>query len=1255
MNTMSSIKILDGFKAVLDTYSLKFDGIKTRASNRGKEIGDERKKYDDELSELFQFIENEKTRLIERAYTVDSDDRKLHQERQQEIEASIRKRKKYYDNKISEINHAVETRKEYVDSCINLLQSTVEIFALFFNCEYLHKKNKKKSILRDFPGNLSPLFGISKDDVLYWYKKYKYAFGETTVEYLHNAFLRIGATVESFLYDSSRHAIKIDESGIIDVVHLLCQEIRSANEIDYNKKKAKMRLEQQEHIENSVYIYVQIILAHKKMQEQRNPAFADIEADGNRAVSNLLAQKSNEIDSLEKTKSQYVSHLQETLDAIKKQYQEKIHNYHNKEDEYYDIIGKRRQKSSESAQKEREATVVELSESLNQYFDKCLDGITVGLSAEPISVREFVALGSNFEVMGSGRSYKTPDDYRTYMCAGSIRFDYANMVGYRLHSHLLKTTRDFLSNYFSGVSGSLFAIDDDGITMPFVVDFTYFEGLCFDYPSEKYDFARQSCQSLMFHMLTDTKASSVYYTMIDSKLPSGFFSIFNSFRGTDARTVAILNNNKVFNTELDIADIMRKQRSAQTTTSGNFGFENIIECNRSMKARKRPINILFITDSANDALLHNAYNDIKTVISGTKHGYSCVFMRSIDSRQSGTTLNSLDFKGTVLEFIDGYLYHVHGTDYNVDFLPLPSTDDITATGNAVSECFRSSTFESIDFEESNSISKIENADQGIIVDGIMYDENNTQVFYELNDIYLNGLILGDPGFGKTKLIHAIIAGMMRKYSPDSVRIHILDYKHHSLGTSVYTRMSLPHIGIVSNLTNRVLGLNFLKYIDAQMNSRAGSYDDSNENIDKFNTYMSWCREQKTLGREAQSYPREVVFIDEVQELIGKNDKISEQCIDIIKKILKLGRASGVHLIMSTQWLLNIEDMIDVELLDTGTQNKVLFYSQGGYGSLKVNPEMIDAVIEKGQALYKLGGIEKVVDVALIEGQEEINFLKKIERTYQLSNTPCNTVMLRNRINDGVSSEFVRFYNGEDIDFSNSPILIGESLEFNKIFALKPNKGLIKFMMISQEQESKHSVFATVILCLLAYIFKSKIQLNGHIMFADFANNCDIVRDTIADALSEANCDAFHYYDSFTAINGIKEQIRSLKDANAEMYVFVNDVGEAMKAHGFNDLFKEINNKIKVNLFVFGDSAEQMTAFEADTICDHSEFIRAIGIGKDSDFSYMLGKCEELDCERGHVVFCRGYDSKNHEIVPFEYETNKNWVKNFIKKIFKKGE
>ena len=1231
---LDSKVILDGFQIILDEFSKVFTKIKTEDETARNNLDILRRQNHDALEAAAKDAEEKRKKAINTASREKERDEIA-------IDSAISSINNIRQGRIEERKAESDCQKRAIESEIDRIEKAEAVLASFFRCDNNYDKSpiRYDDFTKKFPHEYRE-YGISPrgENPYFWYKKHQFVYGKTEVSFMLEAKERLGA---------------MDDKSDLFIVGKIISEISAANGFH----SFKMRKQREIHIQNALYAFVQLEALLYRLTYSKAERLEEIDKKTEADIERINDEANCSIDKEEKRRPEIAPKYQKAVDEIISTFDSE----NNAIKARRDMVAQKHMQNLKAIENKtedmRNEASIRLTESLTSYFDNCLNGITVGIDSEPISIRAFMQLSSRFDSWNTSVPFSTPDSYCTFLCVGKIRLEYKDMPNLNLQQHLLKTTREFLVSYFSDISGPLFDLDENGITIPYVIDFTFFRGLCFDYPSEQYDSAKKACQSLMFHMLTDTQAASIYYTMIDSKLPDGFFSVFNSFRGTDARSVAILNNNKIFNIDIDIEAIMRKHKEALKNTSAGFEYHNIIECNRLTRARKRPINVIYITDISNISLLKNAYEDIRQVVSGVKIGYSCVFMRPTEATDDAFNLDQLGFKGEVLECTSGYKFSLKNSNYTIEMSPLPTTDDMVSAGKAVSECFKNATFEAVDFlDVSDTISKINNAYDGISIDNCMFDENSTSISYELNDNYINGLILGDPRQGKTRVMHAIIAGIMSKYSPEAVRINILDYKESALCAGVYSRMRLPHIGVISSVTNRVFGLNFLKYINDEIKRRSVSFDyiqeysNNSTYVDKYSDYMRYRDEQIQHGIDLPSYPREVVIIDEIQELINEDDDITKECVDIIAKILRVGSAFGIHLIISTQWSNNIENRIDIDLLNNGFQSKILFHSNNGYGNLAIGTGAMSAVSERGQALYCLGKIEKVVSVALVEGKSETRFLKEIESTYRLDNIECNTKLVRSQINDGVSSEFVRFYSGDTVDFSQMPVIIGESLEFNKSFSLKPNQtNTYEFLMISHEQTTKTSVAATIVLCLLAKLLKSTENKQSKIIFLDYANNCEIIFDTIYSELLRQECNILSYYDSFGTARGIDATNQAVRQ-DKSVYLFINDIGSSINTPDNRQLEELFDNNDNVSFFLFGNSAKHFSKFETLTDNNIHNFVRAIYSGDDDDYAYTIGKSSGTSSKHGKVILCRGNDFFNHEILPFDYSTNTEWIKEFIKKL-----
>lgn len=156
----------------------------------------------------------------------------------------------------------------------------------------------------------------------------------------------------------------------------------------------------------------------------------------------------------------------------------------------------------------------------------------------------------------------------------------------------------------------------------------------------------------------------------------------------------------------------------------------------------------------------------------------------------------------------------------------------------------------------------------------------------------HALVGGQTGSGKTVLLHNIITLGSWLYSPKELQFCLLDYKE---GTEFNIYKNLPHIKVLSIESEIEFGLSFLDYIQAEIKQRGELFKEAG--VAKISTY------RKNTGLEM---PRLVIIIDEFQVLFGKDYGSSEFVADKLDDILKRGRSFGIHLILSSQSLSEIQ-------------------------------------------------------------------------------------------------------------------------------------------------------------------------------------------------------------------------------------------------------------------------------------------------------------------------------------------------------------
>ncbi len=147
------------------------------------------------------------------------------------------------------------------------------------------------------------------------------------------------------------------------------------------------------------------------------------------------------------------------------------------------------------------------------------------------------------------------------------------------------------------------------------------------------------------------------------------------------------------------------------------------------------------------------------------------------------------------------------------------------------------------------------------------------------------LVAGATGSGKSVCINTIIMSIIYKYSPDNIRLMLIDPKIVEL--SVYN--GIPHL-LAPVVTDPKKSANALSSVVTEMVRRFKLFSKNNcRDIGSYNT--------KAKEEDLEYLPFIVVIIDELSDLMMEAPTEIE---DYITRLAQMGRASGIHLIIATQ-------------------------------------------------------------------------------------------------------------------------------------------------------------------------------------------------------------------------------------------------------------------------------------------------------------------------------------------------------------------
>ncbi|SPE52921.1 Cell divisionFtsK/SpoIIIE [Verrucomicrobia bacterium] len=153
------------------------------------------------------------------------------------------------------------------------------------------------------------------------------------------------------------------------------------------------------------------------------------------------------------------------------------------------------------------------------------------------------------------------------------------------------------------------------------------------------------------------------------------------------------------------------------------------------------------------------------------------------------------------------------------------------------------------------------------------------------------LIAGKTGSGKSTLFHVIITNLSLWCSPEQVEFYLVDFKK-GVEFKCYATRRLPHARVVAIESDREFGLSVLQRVDDELRRRG----------DLFRTLgvQDLAGYKKAGGTEP--LPRSLLLIDEFQEFFVEDDIISQSASMLLDRIVRQGRAFGIHVLLGSQTL-----------------------------------------------------------------------------------------------------------------------------------------------------------------------------------------------------------------------------------------------------------------------------------------------------------------------------------------------------------------
>ena len=225
------------------------------------------------------------------------------------------------------------------------------------------------------------------------------------------------------------------------------------------------------------------------------------------------------------------------------------------------------------------------------------------------------------------------------------------------------------------------------------------------------------------------------------------------------------------------------------------------------------------------------------------------------------------------------------------------------------------------------------------------------------------LVAGTTGSGKSVFINTLLASILYKFSPDELRLILIDPK--MLELSVYNDIAHLLTPVVTEPKKAIIAL---KWVCKEMERRYSLMNEENtRSLEGFNQKAS------------EKLPYIIVFIDEMADLMMTAGKEVEH---YVQRLAQMARACGIHLVMATQ-----RPSVDIITgsIKANFPSRISFQVASKYDSRTVLGEIgAEQLLGNGDMLMsKNGGNLIRYQSAFISDNEVNKLIKEIKRSQQV--------------------------------------------------------------------------------------------------------------------------------------------------------------------------------------------------------------------------------------------------------------------------------
>ena len=400
-------------------------------------------------------------------------------------------------------------------------------------------------------------------------------------------------------------------------------------------------------------------------------------------------------------------------------------------------------------------------------------------------------------------------------------------------------------------------------------------------------------QMAMARLLTSLPAGRVRFTILD---PVGLGQNFAGFMHLADHDDALVGG-RIW-TETDqiqqrLADLTEHMETVIQKYLRNE-YETIDEYNEQAGELAEPYRFLVIADFPTSFEAEACKRLSSIAASGARCGvYTLVLQDLRQSLPSEMRLEELESHSVVLSRQDGKFAWKDEvfSRFELAIDPPPSEEWLTRTMDVVGRHAKQAKRVEVSFDAIAPNPKdfwTMHSNQELVVPVGRMGATRLQNFKLGRGVAQHALIAGKTGSGKSTLLHAIVTNLAMWYRPDEVEFYLVDFKK-GVEFKTYATHMLPHAKAIAVESDREFGLSVLQRLDAELTRRGNLYRKAG--VQDIASYRA---------ATGEAMPRVLLIIDEYQEFFTEDDKLSQDSALLIDRLVRQGRAFGVHVLLGSQ-------------------------------------------------------------------------------------------------------------------------------------------------------------------------------------------------------------------------------------------------------------------------------------------------------------------------------------------------------------------